>query len=220
MIRGSTTAIFWALDNGLDYVGLSFVRSVEDIRLLKSMIGANGTMQDADPSATHRVLKETTAAQMVSMMKDVVCQGTGQGAQLPGISVAGKTGTAYKVQKGKGYGSAGNRQYRASFVGFFPADAPRVTIIAAVRKNRYASTDTCKVMIVRAEDGVIVHANPQAIAMFGRAYDDFVGTHVTAIEATAGDSGDKAKVREANKGRTAMYTPEEILKEHPLPAGK
>jgi hypothetical protein len=28
------------------------------------------------------------------------------------------------------------------------------------------------------------------------------------------------KAREANKGRTAMYTPEEILKEHPFPAGK
>jgi cell division protein FtsI (penicillin-binding protein 3) len=110
-------------------------------RLLKSMIGANGAIQDADPSATHRVLKDTTAAQMVSMMKDVVCQGTGQGAQLPGISVAGKTGTAYKVQKGKGYGSAGDRQYRASFVGFFPADAPRVTILVTIDQPDPTSQD-------------------------------------------------------------------------------
>lgn len=101
-------------------------------RMLKAIIGANGKVEETDPAATHRVIKSGTALQMVSMMKDVVCQGTGQDAQLPGISVAGKTGTAYKVQQGKGYGSNGNRQYRASFVGFFPADNPRVTILVTI----------------------------------------------------------------------------------------
>jgi hypothetical protein len=39
---------------------------------------------------------------MTDMMKGVVCEGTGKGAQIPGISVAGKTGTAYKVQDDNG----------------------------------------------------------------------------------------------------------------------
>ena len=70
------------------------------------------------------MIAPSTAATMTDMMIDVVCYGTGKLAQMPGMSVAGKTGTAYKSEDG-GYGEAGNRKYRATFVGFFPAQAPR-----------------------------------------------------------------------------------------------
>ncbi|MEQ1702965.1 MAG: penicillin-binding transpeptidase domain-containing protein, partial [Ilumatobacteraceae bacterium] len=78
---------------------------------------------------------------MTDMMKGVVCEGTGKGAQIPGISVAGKTGTAYKVQDDNTYGAAGTRAYRASFVGYFPADAPRVTILVTIDEPDPTSND-------------------------------------------------------------------------------
>lgn len=100
-------------------------------KLLKSTIGADGRVVDSPPSPTHAVVKASTAATMASMMKDVVCSGTGTAAKLKGISVAGKTGTAYKVVN-KTYGEDGARAYRASFVGFFPAEAPKLTILVTI----------------------------------------------------------------------------------------
>ena len=111
-------------------------------KLVKATIGADGSVVDTDPSATHEVLQPGTAAVMTDMMTDVVCLGTGQGAIIDGISVAGKTGTAYKTQKGGGYAAAdGSRAYRASFVGYFPADDPQVTILVTIDEPDPTSND-------------------------------------------------------------------------------
>ncbi len=112
-------------------------------KLVAATIGADGEVVDAAPSATHEVIQPATAATMTDMMKDVVCDahGTGRDARIPDISVAGKTGTAYKTQEGGGYGEAGNRAYRASFVGFFPADAPKVTILVTIDEPDPTSND-------------------------------------------------------------------------------
>ena len=63
-------------------------------RLVLSTIDANGQTHDAPASPTHEVVTPQTAATMTSMMKDVVCYGTAKYAKVPGMSVAGKTGTA------------------------------------------------------------------------------------------------------------------------------
>ena len=66
-------------------------------------------------------------------MTDVVCYGTGALAKMPGISVAGKTGTAYKLQDNGTYlTDEGSRKYFASFVGFLPANNPRVTVLVSI----------------------------------------------------------------------------------------
>ena len=68
-------------------------------RLVLGTVGADGEITDAEPSATHPVVSAETAAQMQSMLRDVVCDahGTADEAQVEGLSVAGKTGTAYKA---------------------------------------------------------------------------------------------------------------------------
>jgi cell division protein FtsI (penicillin-binding protein 3) len=106
-------------------------------KLVRSVIGADGELTASDPSPTRRVLEPTTATAMVSMMTDVVCAGTATKAQLDGISVAGKTGTSRKVQPDADptdpyVAKDGTRSYYATFVGFFPAQAPRVTILASI----------------------------------------------------------------------------------------
>ena len=54
-------------------------------------------------------------------------------AQVEGLSIAGKTGTAYKAaDNGTYFDDNGDRIYYASFVGFFPADDPQVTVLVSV----------------------------------------------------------------------------------------
>jgi len=110
-------------------------------KLVAATIGADGQVVDTAASTTHTVIQPSTAATMTDMMKGVVCNGTGKDARIADISVAGKTGTAYKTREGGGYGETGNRAYRASFVGFFPADAPKVTILVTIDEPDPTSND-------------------------------------------------------------------------------
>lgn len=75
-----------------------------------------------------RIISPTVAAQVMKMLKDVVSDGTGPLAAVPGYQVAGKTGTAAKPE-GDGYSES---RYIASFVGIVPASAPRLVIAVAV----------------------------------------------------------------------------------------
>jgi len=64
---------------------------------------------------------------MVSIMIDVVQQGTGKKAHIDGIKIAGKTGTTKKISR-----SSRGPKYVSSFGGFFPAHNPRVTMFVVV----------------------------------------------------------------------------------------
>lgn len=81
------------------------------------------------PVVSRRILTRHVARQVRKMMEDVVIEGTGQEAQLPGYTVAGKTGTAAKPDPSGGYS---NTKYVASFVGMVPATNPRVVILVTV----------------------------------------------------------------------------------------
>ncbi len=76
-----------------------------------------------------RVISEKTANEMVKILESVVQpDGTGPLAQVVGYNVAGKTGTAHKVE-GNGYAA---HRYVASFIGFAPASNPRLIVAVAV----------------------------------------------------------------------------------------
>ena len=80
-----------------------------------------------------RVLSAETARQMRRLLARVVEMGTGKAAAIPGYTAAGKTGTAQKAIPGAGYSK---EKYVASFIGFVPADAPRVVIAVVVDEPR------------------------------------------------------------------------------------
>jgi cell division protein FtsI/penicillin-binding protein 2 len=63
------------------------------------------------------------------MLQNVVLDGTGTLAQIPGYHVAGKTGTAAKPDSHGGYSDS---KYVASFVGFVPASRPRIVVLVTV----------------------------------------------------------------------------------------
>ena len=71
-----------------------------------------------------RAMSSTSASLLTQMMVEVVDQGTGTTAQIPGIKVAGKTGTAQ---------STPTRAPYAWFVSFAPADDPQVAVAVLVQ---------------------------------------------------------------------------------------
>ena len=85
---------------------------------------------------SRRVLSPTVDHTLVNMLKGVVdtATGTGTRASVPGYTVAGKTGTAQvALPHSRGYST---RNYVASFVGFLPADHPRVEVLVVVNSPR------------------------------------------------------------------------------------
>ena len=87
-------------------------------------------MRDVEPTQVRRVVTQATADRMIGLMEAVVSpEGTGAAAALADYRVAGKTGTAQKVDLVSG-GYSDKRI--ASFVGFAPASSPRLTILVVV----------------------------------------------------------------------------------------
>jgi cell division protein FtsI (penicillin-binding protein 3) len=102
-------------------------------KLVSSTIGRDGTLTESAPSETHQVVRPEVAQQMIAIMRDVVCEGTAKLAQVDGVSVAGKTGTGLKAQANGTYlNEDGERAYYSSFVGFFPAEDPKVTVLISI----------------------------------------------------------------------------------------
>jgi cell division protein FtsI (penicillin-binding protein 3) len=115
-------------------------------RLVQGTVGNDGVVVPAEPAATRTVLDPLTAQEMNSMMRAVVCDGTATAAQVDGITIAGKTGTGVKAVNGT-YGKEGvDAKYYSSFVGFFPAEAPKVTTLISIDEpdpsnlNRFGGT--------------------------------------------------------------------------------
>ena len=90
---------------------------------------------------TLRVMSSATAKTILNMLEQAVANGTGKKAQVEGYRVAGKTGTARKVNKI--HTAISNLSYRASFIGIIPADRPRyvlaISIEEPVRNEEYHS---------------------------------------------------------------------------------
>ena len=85
--------------------------------------------QTVEHDRGQRVVSRRVSAQMLSMLRGVVLEGTGTEAAIPGYTVAGKTGTAAKIDS---TGRYSNTKYVASFVGLVPATKPRLVIMIAV----------------------------------------------------------------------------------------
>ncbi|WP_308030176.1 penicillin-binding protein 2 [Streptomyces sp. CoH27] len=99
--------------------------------LVRGTKGADGRFTPAPKPQETRVVSEKTAKALAQMLESVVDdeQGTGIKARIPGYNVAGKTGTANRVDPatGKYHG------YTSSFAGFAPADNPRITVYCAIQ---------------------------------------------------------------------------------------
>ncbi|MCH7563655.1 MAG: PASTA domain-containing protein [Gemmatimonadetes bacterium] len=89
-----------------------------------------------EPRTVRRVVRKSVTRRLVRALVDVVEDGTGSGARLSTLSVAGKSGTSRAV------GSDGRYEkgaYFASFVGFVPAENPQLVVLVKLDRPRGAS---------------------------------------------------------------------------------
>ena len=98
---------------------------------LVERIGASASTRPA----RRRIVSPWVASELMAMLKNVVAEGTGTLAAVPGYQVAGKTGTAAKPDPQGGYSDT---RYVASFVGVVPASRPRLVILVSVDEPRGA----------------------------------------------------------------------------------
>ncbi|MGN9760400.1 peptidoglycan D,D-transpeptidase FtsI family protein [Streptomyces sp. SD31] len=99
--------------------------------LVRGTKGPDGQFTDAPAPKKTRVISAKTAKTLAQMLESVVDdrEGTGTKARIPGYRVAGKTGTANRVDPATGK----YRGYTSSFAGFAPADKPRITVYCAIQ---------------------------------------------------------------------------------------
>ena len=110
-----------AIANGGNYVEPRVVRAIyRDNRRFA-----------VQPKTLRRIISADTAAAMTAIMEQVVERGTATLAQLPGYTIAGKTGTANKLVNGR-Y----SWDTFASFIGFVPSQQPAITIIVVLDAPR------------------------------------------------------------------------------------
>lgn len=87
-------------------------------------------IEQKKPTPVRQVISKSTAAQMTNILEQVVSNGTGHTAEIPGIKVAGKTGTAQKVDPATGGYSA--TDFVASFAAYAPADNPKIAVLVII----------------------------------------------------------------------------------------
>ncbi len=100
--------------------------------LVKTIFDDQGTIiKEIRPESAGRVISPETARQVASILKSAVEEGgTGTQAFIDGYAVAGKTGTAQKVDRETKRYSA--HKMTSSFMGFFPAEKPQVAILVVI----------------------------------------------------------------------------------------
>ncbi|MDZ7366279.1 MAG: penicillin-binding transpeptidase domain-containing protein [candidate division KSB1 bacterium] len=104
-------------------------------RILSGWIEPTGEVKRlAQPEIVRRVISKPVAHLLANLLEGVVDHGTAKTAAIAGVRIAGKTGTAHKpLTTGRGYA---RNDYIASFVGFFPANAPRYLIFVMLENPR------------------------------------------------------------------------------------
>ena len=99
-------------------------------RIIREIRNADGSVYESHKESI--VVRQTVSAETANTMKGllekVISEGGGSKAQIPGYRVAGKTGTAQKVENG----AYKPGEYIASFVGFAPVENPRLAVIVVI----------------------------------------------------------------------------------------
>lgn len=134
--QSATALQLWAAYNVIANEG----RYVQP-RMVEAVIDADGSRTPVAAAAPRQVISADAAHAVSGMLQQVVREGTGKALDLPGYSVAAKTGTSRMVSPEKvntldAYRWAdGNYHYVAAFTGFLPADRPQVSITVLIEDS-------------------------------------------------------------------------------------
>lgn len=99
-------------------------------KLIKAYESDGELVRTPDRIVIRKVMKRKTAELLTDILTQVVDSGTGRLARIKGVKIAGKTGTAQKFDKKTGRYST--NRVTSSFIGFFPAEAPRYLVYVVI----------------------------------------------------------------------------------------
>lgn len=154
--KGESAGIVWSptnmSDSTLASISMGYNVSVTPLQMVTAasavanggtlyephVVGAivrDGRREVVPPKAIRQAINQETAATVTTFMEGVVQRGTATAAQLEGYQVAGKTGTARKLENGHYV-----EEYNASFVGFVPSRQPVYTILVVIDTPRAGPT--------------------------------------------------------------------------------
>ena len=186
---------FAAIANGGDLLRPYIVKRITD---------EDGTVRyAATPHLERRIMSRQTAQTVTEMLVGVTEHGTGKQARIEGFRVAGKTGTAQKVDAGTGRYHPRDRM--SSFVGFVPADDPALVILAVIDSPRTATYG-----------GVVAAPVFRAVAEYGLARRGILST----IEPVDEPVAPAAPLRQAAATAVAAEAEvEEVAEEIAAPGG-
>ena len=98
--------------------------------VVQRLVAPDGSISfEHEPKLVRRVISETTSRKVREILEQVVgdpLDGTGRNAAVPGYRIGGKTGTSEKVSL---EARTGQKEYIVSFVGFAPADDPKIALL-------------------------------------------------------------------------------------------
>jgi cell division protein FtsI (penicillin-binding protein 3) len=124
-------------------------------RVVRAVV-TDGVRTPVVPAEVGRPITVRTAAELTSIMEDVVDHGTGTQARIDGFTVAGKSGTAGKIVEG----AYSKSEYNVSFVGFVPSRKPVFTAIVVVdtpRAGKYYGGSVAAPVFRRIADAALRH---------------------------------------------------------------
>jgi cell division protein FtsI (penicillin-binding protein 3) len=148
--RGESPGIVWdparLSDSALASVAMGYQVGVTPLQMITAVSAVANGGELVQPRVVRAVIRDRkrlpvprkvitrpitaeTASTLTTIMEGVVTEGTGKAAQIPGYTVAGKTGTAKKLVNGS---YRGHSDYNVSFVGFVPAQKPVFAIVVVV----------------------------------------------------------------------------------------
>jgi len=167
------------------------------------------------PEVITRVISYDTSDQMKQILQSVVEDGTGKKAQIPGFSVAGKTGTA-QIPNPKSGGYYADR-YIASFIGFTPVEDPEIVmavVVEAPRKKTHGGSVAGPIFKQIAEK-VLFHMDisPKKELVGMKVMPDLSGMSVRDILKWSEEEGVKVDVKGSGFVSNQKPLPGDLIKE-------
>jgi penicillin-binding protein A len=127
---GQGGVIVTPLQDAMDAAAVANGGNLMTPHMTSKIVNPDGaTVQTITPTVYQHVMSAASASAVTGMMEKVVEEGTGTTVQIPGITIAGKTGTA-------SIGATGSNLTQPSFVAFAPAQNPKVAIAVMVDESQ------------------------------------------------------------------------------------
>jgi len=184
--------------------------------VIEKMVDPQGNIiTENKPEVVTRVISYDTSHQMKQILQSVVEDGTGKKAQIPGFSVAGKTGTAQIPNPSTG-GYYSDR-YIASFIGFTPVEDPEIVmavVVEAPRKKTHGGSVAGPIFKNIAEK-VLFHmgVSPKKELVGMTVMPDLSGMSVRDILKWSEEQGVKVDVKGSGFVTSQKPLPGDLIKE-------